>query len=163
MTAKEEPYWNNKEMKMKNKYSLFILGFGTAVLLSSCLYIPKTYKTFLDTTIPLDQTVTVKFEGEFWLKKWNEINIYSTNNVILPAGNTSFLFDLSFTFSNQNSTTTYRMEDIELRYLFEQGKKYTVKSKSKLLGLFKGYEFYVELYDTTDKSVLLKEWKIGQS
>jgi len=148
---------------MKNRLSLFVLAFGAAVLLSSCLYIPRTYKTFLDITTPADKTTTVKFEGDFFLKKWNETNIYSTNTVILPAGNTSFLFDLRYTFSNQYSSTTYKMDNIELRYLFEPGKIYTIKSKYKLLGLFKGYEFSVELYDTTKNSVLLREWKVGQS
>jgi len=154
---------------MKKRISLFVLAFSAAVLLSSCLYIPKTYKTFLDITVPADKTTTIKFEGDFRLKRWNDTFVYASSNIIIPAGNTSFLFDLHFTFSNQYSSTTYKMENIELRYLFEPGKIYTIKSNYKPLGLFKGYEFYVELYDTTKKStllnkpVLLKDWKIGQS
>jgi len=148
---------------MKTKLSVFVLLFGTAVLLSSCLFIPKSYKTYLDTTVPADQTTTISFEGGFIIKRWNETKVYSTRTVTLPAGNTTFLFDLNFTFSNQYSSTTYRFEDIELRYLFEPGKKYTVKAKHKALALgFKGMEFYIELYDTTKRSVLLKDWMIGK-
>jgi len=148
---------------MKNKVALFV-AFGAAVLLSSCFSIPKTYKTYLDISTPKEKNTTVKFEGEFYLKKWNDTNIFAPGDVILPAGNNSFLFDLHFTFSNQQSTTTYKMEDIELRYLFEAGKKYTLRSRAKSLGLFKGWEFSIELYDsTTRKPELLKEWKIGHS
>jgi hypothetical protein len=148
---------------MKNRIALFVLGLGVAVLFSSCLYIPKTYKTFLDTTTPADQNTMVTFEGGFKLKRWNDSIVHAYGTLTLPAGNNTFLFDLYFTFSNQYSSTTYEMKDIELRYLFEPGKKYKIKGKHKLLGLFKGYEFYVELYDTTKRSVLLREWKVGQS
>jgi len=148
---------------MKNKVALFLV-FSAVVVLSSCFSIPKTYKTFLDVTTPKEQNATVKFEGGFWLKKWNDMDVYTTNNIVLPSGNNSFLFDLSFTFSNQYSSTTYKMENIELRYLFEPGKKYTIKSQYKSLGLLKGFEFFIELYDTTGrKPELLKEWKVGQS
>jgi hypothetical protein len=150
---------------MKNKISIFVLALVTVVLLSSCLYIPKTYKTYLDTTTPLDQCTRVTFDGGFFIKRWNETKVYSSRTIILPAGNTSFLFDLHFTFSNQNSSTTYTLDNIELQYLFEEGKKYKVKSKYKMLALgFKGIEFYIELYDDTGrKSVLLKEWMVGKS
>jgi hypothetical protein len=148
---------------MKNKISVFVLAFGAAVLFSSCLYIPKTYKTFLDTTAPADQNTMVTFDGNFTLKRWNDSIVYAYGTLTLPSGNNSFLFDARFTFSNQYSSTTYTMENIELRYLFEPGKKYSIKGKYKLLGLLKGYEFYVELYDSTKRPVLLREWKIGQT
>jgi hypothetical protein len=148
---------------MKNKVALF-LAFSVVVVLSSCFSIPKTYKTFLDVTTPKDQNTTIKFLGEFWLKKWNDTDIYATSNIVLPSGNNSFLFDLSFTFSNQYSSTTYKIENIELRYLFEAGKRYTIKSQYKSQGLFKGYDFSIELYDTTGrKPELLREWKVGQT
>jgi hypothetical protein len=148
---------------MKNRISIFVLALAAAALFSSCLYIPKTYKTFLDITAPADQNTTVTFEGGFFLKEWNDSIVHAYGALTLPAGNNNFLFDVRFTFSNQYSSTTYTMEDIELRYFFEQGKKYKVKTKYKLLGLLKGYEFYVELYDATKGSVLLRQWKVGQS
>jgi hypothetical protein len=149
---------------MKNRIFLFVLVLGVTVLFSSCLYIPKTYKTFLDATTPASQTATIKFDGNFKIRTWNETKVYASRTIILPAGNTSFLFDLHFTFSGQNSSTTYKCDNIELRYLFEPGRKYKIKAKYKALALgFKGYEFYVELYDTTKRSVKLKEWMVGKS
>jgi hypothetical protein len=148
---------------MKKKIFIFVLIFGAVVILSSCLFIPKTYKTFLDTSVPDDQNTIVTLEGGLLLKEWNDSIVHAYGTLTLPAGNSSFLFDVSFTFSNQYSSTTYKMEDIELRYLFEPEKKYKIKTKYKSLGLFKGYEFFIEMYDTTKGSVQLREWKIGET
>jgi len=149
---------------MKNKVFLFVLALVTVVLLSSCLFIPKTYKTFLDTTAPADNLTNVTFDGDFRIRTWNGTAIYTSNNIVLPAGNTNFLFNLHFTFSNDYSSTTYKFEDIELNYFFEAGKKYRIKAVSKSLGLFKGWEFHIELQELKkSNSILLKEWVIGKS
>jgi hypothetical protein len=149
---------------MKNKIFLFVLALVTVVLLSSCLFIPKAYKTFLDTNASAEETATVIFDGDFWIRTYNGTGIYTSKNIVLPAGNTNFLFNLYFTFGNQYSTTTYKFEDIELHHFFEQGKKYKIKATSKSLGLFKGTEFYIELFDITkSSSVKLKEWMVGKT
>lgn len=166
---------------MKKTVFRFVLLLSVAVLFSSCFFlIPITYKINFDQQSPADQNATVTFEnsttsGYFLFKEWNGININDTiykkrmiksnDNIVLtfPAGDTSFLFDMKYEFSNQYSSTTYKFEDYKLQYLFEPGKKYKIKGKYKSLALgFKGIEFYLQIYDTTKKSELLKEWMIGK-
>jgi hypothetical protein len=142
--------------------------------------IPSTYKINLDPQSPAEQNLTIKFKndtskGYFSLKEWNGIDINSTvyrrkivksNDVLsitIPAGKNTFLFDLKYTFSSQYSSTTYKMDNVELQYLFEAGKKYEIKGKYKSLGFLKGYEFYVQLWETTKKAEMLKEWMVGKS
>jgi len=149
---------------MKKRISVFLMLFTAFILLSSCLYVNEIEKTVLDINTPVNETATIEFDGGFHVRKWNDEKIYTAlDEVIIPAGNTSFLFDLYFSFGNQYSTTTYEFKDIELKYTFEPGKKYKIESYSKSLALgFKGIEFYVQLYDTTKRSEKLKEWMIGK-
>jgi len=147
---------------MGKRLSFFVLLFGTFILLSSCFSVPKTYKTYLDINTPEDQATTIKFVGSFWLREWDGsqlIPVYP-GALTIPAGNTRFLFNLSFTHSNRYSSTTYRFNDIRFQYVFEPGKEYTLKGEEKLIGLLKGYDFFIRLYDTTKGSVLLEEWKL---
>jgi len=148
---------------MKKKISLFILAFGVSVLLSSCFNIPKTYKTFLDTNFPAERSTTITFKGGISVKEWNGNVVFAGGTVVLPAGDTSLLFDVRFTYSNRYSSTTYNLPNIEMKWNFEPGKKYEIRTEDKLLGLFKGYEFFIELYDTTKGTKLLKSWSIGKS
>jgi hypothetical protein len=162
---------------MKKTVLCFVLIAGFVMSLSSCLFlIPKTFKMSVDDTVSEDQTVLVTFSnggnGLFIVKEWNgnkivddlygkkSISGVDKTRLTVPAGNNSFTFDLYFTFSNQYSSTTYSFKDIELRYDLELGKEYQIKGKAKLIGLLKGYEFYVEIYDKTDDT-LLKDWKLG--
>jgi len=147
---------------MMKKLSFFVLLLGAFILFSSCLYIPKTYKTYFDINTPEDQTTTIKFVGDFWLREWDGTQLVPVypGTLTIPAGNTRFLFNLSFTHSNRYSTYTYRFNNIDFQYVFEPGKVYTIKGEEKLVGLIKGYDFFIRLYDTTKGSVLLNEWKL---
>jgi hypothetical protein len=165
---------------MKHKTKLIVLAVSITALFSSCIFlIPSTHKFNLDQQNPVDQNVIINFDndtkdGYFILKEWNGININDTiykkmiksnDNITItvPAGNNSFLFDLKNTFSSQSSSITYTSNNIELKYFFEAGKKYEIKGEYKLLGLgFKGVEIYVQLYDVTKKTTLLKEWMVGK-
>jgi hypothetical protein len=157
---------------MKKTAVCFVLAVGIMASLSSCL---TTYKMVVDTNIPEDQTVTVTFvnddeNGIFIVKEWNDTNIvkelygnkYISGNdktkLTVPAGNTSFAFDAYFTLRS----TTHSLKNIELRYNLEQGKEYHIKGFTKSLGLFKGHEVLVRIYDAAD-STLLKEWKLGET
>ena len=163
--------------KMKKTVFCFVLTAVFVMSLSSCLFlIPKTFKMTVDENVSEDQNVKITFvnggNGLFIVKGWNSKKIvddlYGDKGVggsdktilTVPAGNNSFNFDLYFTFSNQYRSTTYSFKDIELRYDLELGKEYQIKGKAKLISLLKGYEFYVEIYDTTSDT-LLKDWKLG--
>jgi len=158
----------------------FVLLLGIVVLFSSCIFlIPFTYKINLDQQNPSDQNATITFKNDtayFQFKEWNEKDIkddvykkriIKSNDIIkftVPAGNNGFTFDVKYEIGNSQQTTVYTYRNIELRYDFEPGKKYTIKGKVKFLALgFKGIEFYIHLYDTTKKSVLLKEWMVGKT
>jgi hypothetical protein len=160
---------------MKNRIFLFVLALGVTALFSSCLDLmaaalnrPETHKIVLNEYNPVDQNVTLTYPGSLMLKRWNSSDMLDTmynskrsistiDNVILtfPAGNNSFLFDVYIIFDTSTSYTSYRVPNVELPYLFEAGKKYQIKTRSK------SNEFFAGIYDVTKRSVLLKEWKIG--
>ncbi len=165
---------------MKKILFRFVLLSGIAMLLSSCFFmIPLTRKMTLDENVPLEQSVIITFknstdDGYFWLREWNGNDI--TEDVIskrvsskdrlkltVPAGENIFTFDARYTFSSQYSSKTHNFDNIELRYILEPGKEYQIKGRTKFLGLFKGYELFVGIYDVTNRSTLLKEWKLGET
>jgi len=160
------------------KKTVFYLALMTGVMafLSSCL---TTHTMVVDKDVPADQTATITFvndsrNGSFIVRRWNNNSIVdelygdkwiSDNDktkLTVPAGNTSFTFDASFSISFMNKTTTYSLKGIELRYNLEQGKGYYIKGLTKSLGLFKGYEMFVSIYNAADNT-LLKEWKLGET
>lgn len=157
----------------------FALILATAVLLSSCL-MSRTHRLVADENNPAQNNAEVQFvsdikDGYFYLSKWNdgdiEETLYKSKSVssgdkamlTVPSGNNAFTFTVRYTFSNRYSSYTYKFENIELQYLLEAGKKYTIKGRTKSLGLFKGWELFVGIYDTTQGSALLKEWKLGET
>jgi hypothetical protein len=165
---------------MKKTVLCFVLIVGIVMSLSSCLlfFIPKTFKMTVDDSISEDQRVKITFgsggNAMFIVREWNGKKIAEEiyrkkfiaggDKTILtvPAGSNSFIFELDFTFSNQQSSTTYTFKDIELKYDLESEKEYQVKGTAKSLGIFKGYEFFVGIYDKKGDT-LLKEWKLGAS
>jgi hypothetical protein len=170
----------DKEKRMKNRIFLFVLALGVAILFSSCLNLffatldkPETYRITLDEYSPADKNITLTFDGSLILKRWNKSDmeetmyekksIYTKDKFILtmPAGNSSFLFDVYVIFDKTTSYTSYRIPNVELSYLLEDGKKYQFKTRAKSLGSSKGYDFFIGIYDVTKRSVLLEEWKIG--
>jgi len=161
---------------MRKTAVCFVLAVGIMTSLSSC---SSTHKLVVDANVPEDQTATVTFvndtsNGWFIVREWNNINIQkelydnkdisSDDEAILtvPAGNTSFTFDVYFTYSSGSRSTTYSLKNIELRYDLEPGNKYYIKGRSKSLGLFQGYEVFVGILDAANDT-LLKEWKLGKS
>jgi hypothetical protein len=159
---------------MRKTVFYIVLIAGIAAFLSSC---SSTYKMVADKNVPSDQSATVTFvndtkNGYFILREWNNKNIkdelYSGKGIssndkvelIVPAGMTSFTFDVYFTISNRYSSTTYSFKDIELRYNLEPEKGYHIKGDSTLLGLFKGFEFSIRIYDAAGGN-LLREWKLN--
>jgi hypothetical protein len=149
---------------------------GLLILLSACT---STFKLVVDDTNPVEQNavVTVGKGGFIILKEWNGIaikdNLYTKKRIsqkdtvllTIPAGDNSITFDVYFTFSNQYSSTTYHLEDIQMNYKFEGGRKYQIRGATKFIGLLKGYELLVRLYDVTPRSKpeLLKEWTVGKT
>jgi hypothetical protein len=166
---------------MKNKTKLFVLAMSVILLFSSCmLFFPSTYKFNLDQQNPAAQNATIIFEndtsrGYFIFKEWNGTDITNTiykkkfitsNDTIkitVPAGMNTFLFNLKYTFGDRYSSSTYSFDNTELQYFLDAGKTYKMKGKYKRLELgFKGTEFYVQIYDITKKTTLLKEWMVGK-
>ena len=163
-------------MKKTLFYTLLVLGI--VALMTSCFgLIPSTKKMVVDENVPGEQSVLVTFsnrteKGYFFMKQWNNKDITDINKntksndnfkLTVPAGNTSFTFDVRYTFSNRYSSTTYPIEDIELRYNLEPGKEYQINGDARSLGFFKGHELFVEIYDVTGKKTFLKEWKLGET
>jgi len=156
---------------MKKTVVCFVLAVGIAVSLSSC---SSTQKMVLDKNVPEDQTTTVTFvddssNGYFVVKEWNDNNIqnelYGGRDSLLgkailtvPVGTNSFTFNMYFS----NSNTRYTLENLQIRYEMKPGIKYQIKGTTKSLGLFKGYEVFIGIYDA-DSNTLLKEWKLGEA
>jgi len=169
------PLYANSNRKELMKNALFIIVMAALMAgLSSC---GSTFKLVADESSPAEQNAVITFangDGWFSVKEWNGINIqeilytkyWRTRNdralLTLPAGTSTITSDVSYTFSNRYSSTTYHMEDFELKYNLEAGKNYEVRGVSKSLGMFKGYELGVRIYDVTErKSELLFEWTLG--
>lgn len=80
----------------------------------------------------------------------------------LPAGNSNFILDAYVIFDKSTTYTSYRVPNVQLSYLFEAGKSYEIRTRSKSLGKSKGFEFFIGVYDNAKRSTLLQEWKIGE-
>ena len=168
---------------MKKTVFGFVLVLGIMASLSSC---GTTYKMVADENVPADRSATVAFgdgkNGWFKVREHDNRNIsddlyggkeiWSNDKTILtvPAGNNSFLFDVSFSFSvryaYRNVTITQEIPNLEIRYDLEPGKKYlisgiTKRTKLNLLGIG-NYDLYVGIYDATGKETLLREWQVGE-
>jgi hypothetical protein len=156
---------------MKNGIWRFILVLAIAALWSSCAI---THEMIVDEQNPVEDNVQIQFtsdtkKGSFALKEWNGINLeeslYKSKwtssedkaKLTVPSGDNSFTFNIRYT----NNNTAYIFENIELRYILEPGRKYTVKGRRQ--GFFMSFEYFIGIYDTTNGSELLKEWKIGES
>ena len=161
---------------MKNTVFRFVIVLIAGSLLLSCAGMGATYKLDIDENRPADQKAVIAFlnndkHGLFRLISWNGSEIkqdlygdksaksYDKTVLTVPAGDNSFLFDLSYVFQSGSSFTYYNFRDIEIQYFLEPGKQYQVKGRSK--GMLK-VEFFISIYEVTNKSVLLEEWKIGQ-
>jgi hypothetical protein len=136
----------------------------------------------LDANNPIENKAVVVFDsntddGWFRLKEWNGIdiqeNMYQGKSaqhedlitLTVPAGENSFLFDITYTRQSGDYIYNDMYDNIELQYAFVPGREYTVKGKTKsvfllLLTVVTGYT--LELYDTTEGSELLKEWVLWE-
>lgn len=154
------------------------------VSLSSCAIFGATHEFVIDENHPLEDSAVVIFEGHtekgwFHFYQWNGSNIgdelHSGSNwsnddykFTVPAGENSFVFDITFTkIENHPAGGTIsrdtKFDNIELSYAFKPGGEYTVKGKKRAINLLiieivLGYD--LELYDTTERSELLKKWEL---
>jgi len=162
---------------MKKTVFCLALIMGIMALWVSC---SSTHKLIVDKDVPVGQVVTVTFvnstgDGWFVVRKWNDTNIVkelyggkdvsSSDKVILtvPAGSTSFTFDVNYTVNKIKSINdTHTLKNIELKYDLELGKEYQIMGASRSLGLLKGQELFVGIYDA-GSDTLLKEWKLGET
>ena len=173
---------------MKNKIFRFMLVFGITMLLSSCLGLlfSKTHELTVDPNNPADQNATITFvskseKGQIIVKTWNDVdiseNLYGKKwhwsddktKLTVPAGKNTFFIDINFqklgkTVNYQQTYVYLLNQNVDLQYNLEAGKKYEVKGRVDSSGIliFKKYEFFVGIYDTTNKSTLLKEWKLAE-
>jgi hypothetical protein len=173
-------YKQTKRKAMKKILLLLTLIVGSVWLLSSC---GSTYKLNVDKT-PLEQSATIHFDsdknffGTTWyvVQKWNDYDIRADvygndtgwasgddTELIVPAGENTFVFHGFYSSEGRYSVTTYEINEITFQYNLEQGKKYEIRGKTKLLGFIDGYEFFIEFYDITKGRVLLEEWSVGKS
>jgi len=166
---------------MKKKVLYAVLLTGIAAIVSSCAFLfSSTHKMVLDENNPAEKNVLITFsndtsDGWFIVKQCNGKDIYNDlypddnigsedkTQLTVPAGDNSFTFDVRYTYNSRYSSTTYKVEDIELQYFLEAGKEYKIMGNTKSLGFFKGDELFVEIYDVTKDSTLLKEWKVGET
>jgi len=164
---------------MKKHVFRFGLLLAVALVFSSCVFLPRNLKMDIDESLSKEEEATVTFTrtrtGWFVMNEWGELdiqkNLYGRRSAssrdkitfTVPAGPNKFRFHLRFTFSNQYSSTTYRIDDLELQYNFVAGEKYQVKGSYKLHGFlgFGGTDFFLQLYNVTGKSQLLEERMVG--
>ena len=164
---------------MKKTVLRIVFIVGIIALMSSCLsfLFSKTHKLTANENLREDQSATVTFvsdteDGWFFVKELNNRKIstelygekesYSSEDKVIltvPAGNTRFLFDVTYTFSNRYSSTDHPFTDIELQYNLEPGKKYRIVGDTKG---FINIDFLIRLYDVTGRKTLLKEWQLNK-
>lgn len=161
----------------------FTLILLTITLLSSCAHLMSSkYELDLDENNAMNNKATIVFDsntknGWFAMKEWNGIDIkeglYNGKNanyddvitLTVPAGQNSFLFDITYTRSNGNSIYSDIYENIEMQYVLAPGRTYLVRGKAEIIFLVLFSEiisYSLEIYDTTEKSELLKEWVIWE-
>jgi len=163
---------------MAGKLVRVILIAGLLVLISSCA---STKQLVIDESVPLERSAVVTFVskqlGWFNIQEYNGISIYanvypkdwvsSNDSVILtvPAGETSIGFHLYFTFSNQQSSTTYELKNQNLTWNYEAGKRYEIVGTVHSLGFLKPHELKCQIYDVTDKKnrQMLREWVLANT
>ena len=149
-------------MKKYILHSVMVLVMITSV---SCLSQPS--ELVLDKQNPAKQNAVLSFEGGFVVNKWNGVNImddlygkgwWTWGDVILtfPSGNNSVTFNTAFSFWDAR----YEISGIELEYFFEAGRKYQIKGRRNTTSSTTA-ELFIEMYDVTRRSTLLREWKIG--
>jgi hypothetical protein len=59
-----------------------------------------------------------------------------------------------------NTIFTFHGENIELRYSFEGGEKYTLGLYTESQGFFKNTDYGVRIWDNNNKEI--KTWKLGE-
>ena len=138
----------------------------------------NTYKLKVGEVAPSGQDVVVTFTrggAVVVVKQCNNTDIKeelygnkavsNKDKVILtvPAGRNSFIFDTTFVLGDSYLISRYPFKNLEVQYNLEAGNKYEVRCAAKSLGFFKGSEFIVGIYDVTNRSELLKEWKLGDN
>jgi hypothetical protein len=166
-------------------FSLLLSGLGVGTSSNPLVNLvmeearSTTYELTLDEYSPAENNTLIIFDndkekGWFVLKEWNGISLTTalykgkkvdfqdTVKLTLPSGESSFVFDVTRTRTSYNQgmpSIVRKVEDIEISYLFEQGREYTIKGRSE--GLVNSTE-YLSLYDTTeDSEILVTEWKIS--
>jgi hypothetical protein len=159
---------------MKNTVLRLITVFGIALLLSSC---STTKQLVVDPNNPAGQNAEITFVnkgGSFYLQEWNGVDINErlypkdkfspTDKSVLtvPAGDNSFVFNVSYEYGGLRYTIRVNYDNIELRYNLEAGKKYEVKGRSQFVSLLRHPDFFVGIYDVTTTRTLLKEWKMEE-
>jgi hypothetical protein len=175
---------------MKKNIFYFVLLAGIAVSFSSCISTliasgivraaatAKKDALAVDESVPEDQTVIITFEndqsdGWFKVKEWSnersskeiDVGSWGSPQFAVPAGNNSFTFDVTYSFrSGMNAFTEYPFRNIQLRYDLELGKEYLIKGITKTLGVGKGDEIFVGIFEVIGKQeLLLKQWKLGEN
>jgi len=96
-----------------------------------------TSKNIFDESIPADDSVTLVFEGSITVKSYNGINVdlktraLGNTGFTIPAGETTFFVDIEVVTSSNaitGSRITHIIQNVELKYNFETGKKYLIRA-----------------------------------
>ena len=170
---------------MSKKAIFAALIAGIIVIFSSCSSTPF-YKYSAESNIPLKQRVRVTFvnnltNGSFILKEWNgyqiQKEIYGKNSwsprdkvqLSVNSGLNVFTFDIRYEEDTRYVKNTHKIDNYELKVELDPKRKYRISGKAKKMGKSKGFgsnediDFYINLYDITKGSTLVKEIKIGSS
>jgi hypothetical protein len=135
----------------------------------------------VDKTTPTEDTVQILFindpkNGSFTIQKCNGISLekqlylnpYKSVSMddkvrlTVPAGNNSFVFIFAAMNPFGSAKPVTRFGNLEIQYELELGKKYTVAGRREKIDS-SSFAYFVGIYDTTNGSELLKEWKLGES
>jgi len=171
------------------KTEKFIIGFAfialLAVSLTGCfsLFGTRPGVTTIDPNLPIEQSAVVVFTNTMYVKEYNGINVekewYPKDKlrkmtVTMPAGETHLLFDIYTSFDRRNTIYTFTPKDIELKFDFEAGKKYTVSlyaSENEGSLLFPKQKVVLAIWDKIYSDAnpgnrqgnhIVKSWEIGE-
>lgn len=167
---------------MKKAIFRGIIVCFTALIVSGCFSTPAG-KIVYDPELSAENTTYVVFCGTIFVQEYNGINVSDTwyprgklrvNRVTLPAGDTTVGINIRGEFSRGNTIYTIRIDDVQLKYDFEQGKEYTIGlyiaentgnflfPKNKIMLAIWGKAFPDGSPGRTKPDLILKSWELGE-
>ena len=159
---------------MKNcKFILFTASVLFLLLTLSCESVPPQIGNFnFNPNVPVERTAEVTFSRTIIVHELNGFAVYREwypgerariNIVVLPAGETTILFDLQFISQHRGIAVRVNVQDVQLSFNFEPGKMYIVDVITEGSVASGDMTYGVAIWDNLEKrGSPLRVWMIGQ-